>query len=150
MPLPAGANEGGWMTTPDLPRTMTMRFLNPRKLGAEWLSWLKVDGLETEWTAAVCRYFRSSDLRRAAVAASRSFLDGGVAVDVVVVDVSDALGERTGRRLSGMDAASMLVAVDVAEFMADQNKTRISQSSGGVIEHRIHGTSEMGRRETKR
>lgn len=49
----------------DLPRTITMRFRKPRKLGAAWASWLRVDGLVLEWTAATWRYFPLSWLGRA-------------------------------------------------------------------------------------
>jgi len=36
---------------------MTMRFLNPIKLGAASESWLRHEGRVCEWTAATWRYF---------------------------------------------------------------------------------------------
>jgi hypothetical protein len=41
----------------DLLRTITIKFLNPRKLGATSESWLKYDVLGVECTAAICLYF---------------------------------------------------------------------------------------------
>ncbi|KAF7546189.1 hypothetical protein G7046_g9369 [Stylonectria norvegica] len=40
-----------------VPSTMTIKFLNPKKLGAASESWLRHDGRTLEWTAATWRYF---------------------------------------------------------------------------------------------
>lgn len=41
-------------------KTMTIRFLNPKKLGAAVESWLRHDVFGLEWTAATCLYLFSS------------------------------------------------------------------------------------------
>lgn len=38
-------------------RTMTIKFLKPRKLGAAAESWLRHEAFGVEWTAAMCLYF---------------------------------------------------------------------------------------------
>lgn len=41
----------------DVLRTITTKFLKPRKLGATVESWLRHDALGVECTAAICLYF---------------------------------------------------------------------------------------------
>jgi hypothetical protein len=41
----------------DILRTMTIKFLKPRKLGAACESWLRQEAFGLEWTAAMCLYF---------------------------------------------------------------------------------------------
>lgn len=36
---------------------MTIKLRNPIKLGGALVSWLKVEGLDCEWTAVICLYF---------------------------------------------------------------------------------------------
>lgn len=50
----------------DIPRTITIRFLKPTKLGIASASWLRHDVCATEWTAATCLYFLLMRTRRRA------------------------------------------------------------------------------------
>lgn len=67
---------------------MSPRFLNPRKLGVSVASWLKVEGLVLECTAAVCRYlFRPRALLSSLVSVEAPlvwpwFSDAGVLIVV--------------------------------------------------------------------
>lgn len=40
-----------------VPSTMTMRLRKPRKLGVSVVSWLRQEGLDSEWMASTWRYF---------------------------------------------------------------------------------------------
>jgi hypothetical protein len=55
--LPRGGRRLAEVFLADILKTMTIKFLKPRKLGAASESWLRHDALGAEWTAAMCLYF---------------------------------------------------------------------------------------------
>jgi hypothetical protein len=59
--------------------TRTIRFRNPRKLGANSESWLRQEVRALEWTAAICRYLEGTS----------SLWPGAVAAPLLVLDMSE-------------------------------------------------------------
>lgn len=86
---------------------MTIRFLNPMKLGDAGESWLSVEGRDCEWTAATWRYFFCS----ARLSATTSAVASEAAVGSVLLPFSATL------RVVLELAVELSTLVTVAVFM---------------------------------